>query len=94
MAKPESHLLRSPDASYQIVAGEAIVIHLKTGVYYSMNEVGTAFWNLLDGRRTVAECAQAIAEQLIEDKPPLDVIVSDLLEISAALEKEKLVVSQ
>ena len=94
MAKPESLLLRSPDASYQIVAGEAIVIHLKTGVYYSMNEVGTAFWNLLDGRRTVAECAQAIADLIIEDQPPLDVIVSDLLDISASLEKEKLVVAQ
>jgi hypothetical protein len=92
MAKPESCLVRSPDASYQIVAGEAIVIHLKTGVYYSMNEVGTAFWNLLDGKRSVADCAQAIAAQIVEDKPPLDVIVSDLLEISAALEKEKLVV--
>ena len=92
MTKPESRLLRSPDASYQIVAGEAIVIHLKTGVYYSMNEVGTAFWNLLDGKRSVADCAQAIADQIVEDKPPLDVIVSDLLEISAALEKEKLVV--
>jgi hypothetical protein len=93
MVSRDSRMLRSPDASYQIVAGEAIVIHLKTGVYYSLNEIGTVFWSLLDGKRTIAECAQAIADQILEDKPPLDVIVSDLLEISTSLEKEKLIVA-
>ena len=81
---------RSNDASYQTVAGEAIVIHLKTGVYYSLNEVGTAFWDLMDGTRTVGECAQRIMEMLAGDKPPLDVIVADLLEIGGKLVHEKL----
>jgi hypothetical protein len=93
MVKSDSILQRSADASYQVIAGEAILIHLKTGVYYSLNEIGTAYWNLLDGRRTVADCAQAIAGQIVEDRPPIDVIVSDLLEISATLDKEGLVVA-
>jgi coenzyme PQQ synthesis protein D (PqqD) len=84
-------LQRSLDASYQVVAGEAIVIHLKTGVYYSLNEVGTTFWNLLDGTRTIADCAQVISDLIVEDKPPLDMIVADLNEIADKLTAEKLV---
>jgi hypothetical protein len=83
-------LSRSPDASYQVVAGEAILIHLKTGVYYSLNEVGTAFWNLLDGTRTIDECAQEIAKQVV-DGPPSEIIVNDLLAVAEQLAKEQLV---
>ena len=60
---------RSSDASYQVVAGEAIVIHLKTGVYYSLNEVGTAFWDLMDGTLSIADCAQRISDMLVDDRP-------------------------
>ena len=88
---PLSKLSRSPDASYQVVAGEAILIHLKTGVYYSLNEVGTAFWNLLDGTRTIDDCAIAIAAQVV-DGPPVAVIASDLLDLAQHLLKENLVV--
>ena len=83
---------RSSDASYQTVAGEAIVIHLKTGLYYSLNEVGTAFWDLMDGTLTVGECAQRIMDMLAGDKPALGVIVTDLSEIGAKLVSEKLAV--
>jgi hypothetical protein len=89
MIASTTKLTRSPDASYQIVAGEAILIHLKTGVYYSLNEVGTAFWNLLDGTRTIGECAQEIAKQVV-DGPPSEIIVNDLLEVAEKLAKEQL----
>ncbi len=82
-----TRLRHSADATYQLVADEAILIHLKTGVYYSLNEVGTVFWNLLDGARTIAECAATIA---VEYASPPDVIAADLLEISADLVKEGL----
>ena len=83
---------RSGDASYQVVAGEAIVIHLKTGVYYSLNEVGTAFWDLMDGRLSIADCAQRISDLLVDDRPPLAVIVADLSEIGVKLVNENLAV--
>jgi Coenzyme PQQ synthesis protein D (PqqD) len=83
-------LQRSSDASYQVVAGEAIVIHLKTGVYYSLNEVGTAFWNFMDGTLSIAECAQRISEMLVDDRPPLAVIAADLSEIGEKLVNENL----
>ena len=84
-------LRRSPDASYQVVANEAILIHLKSGVYYSLNEVGTAFWQLLDGARSVGDCAHEIAAQSV-DAPPHEVIVADLVELARNLTRERLAV--
>ena len=83
---------RSSDASYQVVAGEAIVIHLQTGVYYSLNEVGTAFWDLMDGTLSIADCGQRISDMLVGDHPPLAVIVADLTEIGDKLVNENLAV--
>ena len=84
----QTRLRHSPDATFQEVAGEAILIHLQTGVYYSLNDVGTAFWNLLDGARTIEACAQSIAA---EYGAPADVVLADLLELAADLNKEGLV---
>ena len=87
---PSSKLRRAADATYEVVAGEAIVIHLKTGAYYSLNEVGTAFWQMLDGARTVDDCAREIGAQAV-DAPPHALIVSDLLELAQNLSRERLV---
>ena len=85
---PSTLLQRSPNATFQIVADEAILIHLQTGVYYSLNEVGTAFWELLDGQRTLSDCAAHIAG---EYNAPQEVILADLDELAGELAKEGLV---
>ena len=86
--EPTTRLRRSPDATFQIVADEAILIHLQSGVYYSLNEVGTAFWNLLDGQRTLHECAGQIAGEY--NAPPEEVL-SDLVALADELKAEGLV---
>ena len=86
----QTRLRHSSDATFQEVAGEAILIHLQSGVYYSLNEVGTAFWNLLDGQRTIGDCATSIAD---EYSAPPEMVLTDLLELAADLSKEGLAVS-
>lgn len=54
---------RADNATFQVVAGEAIVIRMDTGAYYSLNEVGTDFWELLDGRTPIAAHAATIADK-------------------------------
>lgn len=54
-------LRRSDNATFQVVAGEAIVIRMDTGAYYSLNEVGTDFWELLDGQTALQGHAATIA---------------------------------
>ena len=83
----DARLSHTPEATFQEVAGEAILIHLNSGVYYSLNDVGTSFWNLLDGQRTIADCAGLIAT---EYDAPAEVVLADLLELSADLVKEGL----
>ncbi len=83
----QTKLQHSANATFQVVADEAIVIHLQTGVYYSLNEVGTAFWNMLDGQLTIGECADRIAA---EYNAPTEVVLADLLEISGELTAEGL----
>lgn len=45
-----SVLMRATHATHQVVAGEAILIHLNSGQYYSLNQTGTWLWEHLDGR--------------------------------------------
>jgi len=82
-----SRVQHSPNATFQIVADEAILIHLNTGVYYSLNDVGTSFWNMMDGQRTIGECADAIA---VEYNAPREVVLADLLELANELAAEDL----
>jgi len=84
---PHSRLKHSPNATFQTVAADTILIHLQTGTYYSLDEVGTVFWNLLDGQKTVGECATAIAS---EYAAPVEAITTDLLEVAGELFKEGL----
>ena len=85
---PSTRLQRSPNATFQVVADEAILIHLQTGVYYSLNEVGTVFWQMLDGQRSLQDCAAQIAADY---DAPQETILSDLNELAGELLKEGLV---
>ena len=79
----------SPNATHQTVGEEAILINATTGVYYSLNDTGTSFWELLDGQRTIADCARIIAEEY-EVEPGL--VEDDLLELAAEFSAEGLII--
>ena len=81
---------RSPSATHQAVAGEAIVIDLNTGSYYSLNETGTWLWENLDGQRNVGELSQELATACgIPEQN--ESVQADLIELLANLVKEALV---
>jgi len=80
---------RHPDATHQTVGEEAILIKLSSGTYYSLNDTGTMFWELLDGQRTIADCASVIAA---EYDAPAEMVEADLLELAAEFADEGLIV--
>ncbi|HEY8132321.1 MAG TPA: PqqD family protein [Thermoanaerobaculia bacterium] len=43
--------------------GEAVILHLDSGVYYGLNPVGAWIWNLIQSPRTVDEIRQAVLDQ-------------------------------
>lgn len=75
-------LSRSENASYEIVAGEAIVIDIDTGTYFSLNKIGTEFWEMLDGTQSVQQHAAAIAQKYDVDA---SMVVGDLLELAGTM---------
>jgi hypothetical protein len=45
------------------LAGDTVILDLKSGQYYSLNEVGTRVWNLIQKPRTVQEIHQIILDE-------------------------------
>ena len=54
------------------MAGEAIVLNLKSGVYFGMDEVGALIWSLLEKPRTIGEIRDAILEEYDVDSDSCD----------------------
>lgn len=85
---PNTVLTRSDDVTFQVVADEAILIRLDTGTYFSLNKVGTQFWQMLDGQQTIGQHAAAVANQYQVDGA---MVTADFVELAAKLAAEKLV---
>ena len=47
----------------QQVEGQAVLLDIQSGEYFSLNDVGGRVWDLCDGTRTVAEVADAICSE-------------------------------
>lgn len=73
----------------RIVDAEALLIHLQSGDYFSLNGVGTRVWENIDGTKTVAELASVIASEyeVNEEQAQADVLslVNDLIEENLAV---------
>ena len=65
-----SALRRNARVEYRSLAdGQGgVLLHLTTGAYHGVNEVGAVIWSLLDGR-SLGELVAALRE-MIDDAPP------------------------
>lgn len=43
--------------------GEAVLLDLNTGIYFSLNPVGGYIWSLLDGQRTVRDIVDLVVAE-------------------------------
>lgn len=59
----EYYKINSEEITYRIIDREAIILNLKTGSYYSLNETGTFIWGLLEKRIDIADIANGLAEE-------------------------------
>ncbi len=84
----DSVLQRAENVTFEIVADEAILIDINTGTYFSLNEIGTEFWEMLDGSLSIEQHASAIATKYAVDT---SMVVSDLLELADEMAKDKLI---
>lgn len=84
---PETILSRTANVAYEVVAGETMLVDLNTGIYFSLNEVGTLFWERLDGQQTIAEHAAALAARY---DVAVQRVTQDLVRLADKLVTEKL----
>ncbi|OGK98072.1 MAG: hypothetical protein A3I14_02285 [Candidatus Rokubacteria bacterium RIFCSPLOWO2_02_FULL_73_56] len=76
-------LAKSPATAWRVIEGEAVILSLDTKVLRGLNAVGSRVWELIDGRRSVADIVAAVVREF--DVPPeaagadVDAFVRELL---------------
>lgn len=83
-----ARLRRNTNTTFQVVADEAILIHLNTGTYFSLNKVGTEFWQMLDGEQTIQAHAATLAAKYNVEAA---MVAADLLELAEKMAADNLV---
>ena len=81
----------SPDAICTMVDGEAVVLHLGNGFYYSLNPVGATIWEEFSKGHTMSEIVDTVCKEF---EVTQDVATKDLADLMADLSKEGLVLPE
>ena len=79
---------KSEDVIERTLDGEAVLLDMNTGLYYSMDPVGSRAWELLDGSSTLERIAETLCNEY--DAEP-ERVLSDLKELFSDLLSEGLV---
>jgi hypothetical protein len=80
--------VRSEHVTWKALDGESVLLHLETGVYFSLNETGTAAWELFDGATPLAAVGETICARF---KVSAEQVRQDLFELTRTLREEGLV---
>ena len=73
-----SIVVATPDQISSDLGGESVILHMKTGVYHGLNEVGARVWDLIEKPKTVKEIKQVLLE---EYEVEADVCTDDLFSL-------------
>ena len=80
----------TPTVSHETIDGEAVIINLDNGNYYSLTEAGCAIWDLVARRVSLNEICRQICEAYQGDCSQIESGVQELL---SQLQQENLIVS-
>ena len=84
----DSRIRINDDVLWQQLQGEAVLLNLKTGVYFGLNPIGTRVWDLLAEHGTVREVVDAIVG---EYEVATQTCTDDVLALIADMQKHALV---
>jgi hypothetical protein len=79
----------SAEVAASVMDGEAVIINLSTGVYYSMDQVGGLIWAMIAEQHCLADIVSAIVQSY---EVSTDQVRADLERLAAELLEENLVV--
>lgn len=75
-------VVKSDDALIRELENEAILLNLKTGIYYGLNPVGARAWQLLVEHQRLSRIADIMVEEFEVER---DVLERDLLALGRQL---------
>jgi len=76
------------DIAHEIIDGEAVIVNLKSGNYYSLDKTGAALWNFVTNGFHVFEIIEELAQRYEGSMAEIEASVSQLL---VDMEKEGLI---
>jgi hypothetical protein len=86
----EALKINTPDVVHETIDGEAILIHLKTGTYYSLDGVGGQIWEMLQAGAPPATIVAAMQRRFDAEPAVVEEAVHALIR---ELEEEDLIVA-
>ncbi|MEW6359202.1 MAG: PqqD family protein [Planctomycetota bacterium] len=88
MITPDTTIRRTSNAASRDIAGEVIILSAKDSMLHTLDEVGSAIWNLIESPRKVGEIIDGLLDQY---KVERDVLQKDVIEFLGLLMDRKLV---
>jgi hypothetical protein len=79
---------RGEEVAAKVIDGEAIIINLATGVYYSMDKVGGLIWDMVQSGHSLEEIIHGVTERYDVAREKVE---SDVQELVEELLRENLV---
>jgi hypothetical protein len=79
---------KNPDIIAKNVRGEMVLLNPLSGKYYGLNIVGCAFWEKIDGKRSLPEIVSLLLEDFNVEKERL---IQDIEDLMKTLTENKLV---
>ena len=80
----------SPDAACAVVDDGAVILHMRTKRYYSLNETGVAIWSMLEASQPVPEIVASLTATYEIDAHSAGAAVRRILEELASVELVRL----
>ena len=81
--------VNTPTVTHETIDGEAVIINLDSGNYYSLVEVGSFIWGLVEKGASASEVQNLVLQTYQGNGPEVDRGVQELL---AELQQENLIV--
>lgn len=83
---------RNTNSSFQIADGKAVVMLAVNSNIFTLNEIGTVIWQLLDTPRTIEDLTAVTLKKFPDEDQ--EVIRKDILEFITDCVREKLLIQE
>ena len=87
MSEASDRPRREPSVAWRVIEGEAVMVLPATGKVHTLNAVGTRFWELVDGHRSITEIVRQLEDEF---DAPAEAIAADCRRFASELAERRL----